>query len=129
MMTLPGVGWIVSSYLLGSLGGYKHLSNSKETAGFLGFGPRENSTGEKIRRGEITAVGDPEARKMIIQASWIAIKKDSELRDIFNRIYNRNPEHYRRQKAIVAVGRKNVCRIHAVLRDQRHFKDRLKKTA
>src|SRR5262245_1886666 len=75
MMTLPGVGWIVTSYLLGSLGGYKHLSNSKETAGFLGFGPRENSTGEKIRRGEITAVGDPEERKMIIQASWIESKK------------------------------------------------------
>jgi transposase len=58
LMSLPGVGWIVSSYVLGALGGYKHLSSVKKTSGFLGLGACENSTGERIRRGQITAVGD-----------------------------------------------------------------------
>jgi transposase len=129
MMSLPGVGWIVSSYLLGCFGGFKHLSSITKTSGFLGFGPCENSTGDRVRQGGITAVGDPNARKMIIQGSWIAIRKDLELRTTYDKVYNRNPENIRKQKAIVAVGRKMICRIHAVLRDQRFFENRLKKTA
>lgn len=124
LMSLPGVGWTVSTYVLGALGGFKHLISTKKTSGFLGLGPQENSTGDKVRRGEITAVGDPNARKMIIQASWVGIRKDPELRSVYNKIYNRNPERFGKQKAIVAVGRRMVCRIHAVLRDQRPFETR-----
>ncbi len=129
MMSLPGVGWTVSSYVLGCLGGIKHLSSVTKTSGFLGFGPRENSTGDRVWQGGITAVGDPNARKMIIQGSWVGIRKDLQLRIAYDKVYSRNPEKIRKQKAIVAVGRKMICRIHAVLRDQRFFEDRLKKTA
>lgn len=129
LMSLPGVGWIVSTYILGALGGYKHLTSVKKTSGFLGLGPRENSTGTKVRRGEITAVGDPNARKMIIQACWIGYLKDPELRADFNKIYQRHSLTIARRKAIVAIGRKMICRIHAVLRDQRYFEKRMIKVA
>jgi transposase len=129
MMSLPGVGWTVSSYILGALGGFKHLTNAKKTSGFLGLGPKENSTGDKIRRGEITAVGDPNARKMIIQAAWVGIKRDGELRTIYEKIYKRNPQPIAKQKAIIAVSRQMVCRIHALLRDQRPFENRIDKVA
>ena len=129
LMSLPGVGWTVSTYVLGALGGFKHLISVKKTSGFFGLGPRENSTGDRVKKGEITAVGDPNARKMIIQASWVGIKKDPELRSVYNKICSRNPERIGKQKAIVAVGRKMVCRIHAVLRDQRPFENRFKKAA
>lgn len=129
LMSLTGVGWIVSSYILGALGGYKHLRSVKKTAGFLGLGPRENSTGARVRRGEITAVGDPNARKMIIQACWIAYNKDPELRSEFDRVYQRHSPSIAKQKAIVALGRKMICRIHAVLRDQRFFENRMTKVA
>ena len=129
LMSLPGVGWTVSTYALGALGGFKHLISVKKTSEFLGLGPRENSTGDKVRKGAITAVGDPNARKMIIQASWVGIKKDSQLRAVYDKVYSRNPERIGKQKAIIAVGRKMVCRIHAILRDQRPFENRLKKAA
>jgi len=129
LMSLPGVGWTVSTYVLGALGGFRHLTSVNKTSGFLGLGPRENSTGDKVKRGQITAVGDPNARKMVIQASWVGIRKDPELRSVYNKIQSKNPEHYGKQKAIVAVARKMICRIHAVLRDQRPFESRLKQVA
>jgi transposase len=129
LMSLPGIGWIVSTYVLGALGGYKHLISIKSTSGFLGLGPRENSTGERVKKGEITAIGDPNARKMVIQACWVGIKQDPELRLNYDKVFYRHNEKIRRQKAIVAVGRKMVCRIHAVLRDQRPFEKRLTKAA
>jgi transposase len=129
LMSLPGVGWTVSTYILGALGGFKHLISVKKTSGFLGLGPREHSTGDKVRRGAITAVGDPNGRKMIIQASWVGIKNDPELRAAYEKVISRNPQRIAKQKAIIAVARKMVCRIHAVLRDQRPFENRLKKVA
>jgi transposase len=129
LMSLPGIGWIISTYILGALGGHRHLKSAKKTCGFLGLGSSENSTGETVRRGSITAVGDPDARRMVIQAAWKSFQKDPELKSVFDHIYYSNPENIRKQKAIVAVGRTIVCRIHAVLRDQRFFEDRLKKAA
>ena len=124
MMSIPGFGWIVSTYLLGCLGGYKHLQSATKTAGFFGLGPRENSTGERVRKGTITAVGDPNGRKMIIQASWIAIKKDTELKTVYINTCRVNPPAIGKQKGIVAVARKLIRRCHAVLRDQRPFEKR-----
>lgn len=131
LMSVSGVGWIVSTYFLSAIGGAKNLNNTRSSSHFFGLGPREHSTGDKIRRGSITATGDPVGRKMIIQAAWIAIRKDEELRDDFWKIYFRNPKQIAKQKAIIAVARKLVCRMHAVLRDQRIYqlKNRIEKIA
>lgn len=129
LMSVHGVGWIISSYFLAALGGWKHLESTKSSCGFFGLGPSEDSTGDEVRRGRITATGDPVARKMMIQASWKAIKKDVELQDIYHRVFYRHHEKIRKQKAIVAVARHLVCRMHAVLRDQRIYEDRSKQIA
>ncbi len=121
LKSVSGVGWIVSTYFLSAIGGPKNLKNTRSTSHLFGLGPREHSTSDRVRRGGITAIGDPVARKMIIQAAWIAIRKDQELKDYFLKIYFRNPRQYAKQKAIIAVARKLVCRMHAVLRDQRVF--------
>jgi transposase len=86
LMSLPGFGWIVSSYTLAAFGGSKHLKSVRSSSHFFGLGPREHSTGEEINRGQITAIGDPVCRKMIIQAAWVAIRKDDELKDFFWKI-------------------------------------------
>jgi hypothetical protein len=81
-----------------------------------------------VQRGSITAAGDPIGRKMILQASWVAIKKDDELKRAFRKVFDRNHPKIAKQKAIVAVGRKLVSRLHAVLRDQRPYDAKQKPT-
>jgi transposase len=122
LMSVSGVGWIVSTYFLSAIGGPKNLNNTRSSCHFFGLAPREHSTGEKIRRGRITAIGDPLGRKMMIQAAWIAIRKDEGLGDCFWNVFYKNPRHIAAQKAIIAVARKLVCRMHAVLREQRIYK-------
>lgn len=131
LKSIYGVGWIVSTYFLSAIGGPKNLNNTRSTCHLFGLGPREHSTSDRTRRGCITGIGDPIARKMIIQAAWIAIRKNDELRKFFWDVYFRNPKQYAKQKAIIAVARKLVCRMHAVLRDQRNYEIRndLEKTA
>jgi transposase len=121
LMTIKGVGWIVSSYFLAAVGGPNHLLSVARTCSFFGLGLKENSTGEKVRRGSITSAGDPYGRRILIQAAWVAIRKDPQLRRCFRTIVYRNPKHIAKQKAIIAVARKLLCRMHAVLREQRNY--------
>ena len=121
LMSTSAIGWITASHFLARVGDWKQLESVKKTCGFLGLGASENSTGERINRGAITAVGDRRLRAKIIQTAWVAIRKDKELREFFDDICRRNPPNYGRKKAIIAVARKLVVRMHAVLRDQRCY--------
>lgn len=123
LMSVSGVGPITATHFLARVGDWRQLDSVKKTCGFLGLGTTEDSTGDRIQRGEIAAVGDRRLRSKIIQASWVAIGQDKELEDFFVRIHRRNPLQYGKKKAIVAVARKLVARMHAVLRDQRNFEE------
>lgn len=121
LTSISSIGCITASHFLARVGDWRQLDSVKKTCGFLGLGTCENSTGERVFRGEITAVGDRRLRAKIIQAAWVAIRKDKELGEFFVRICRRNPPQYGRKKAIIAVARKLVARMHAVLRDQRGY--------
>jgi len=119
--SVAGVGWITASHFLARVGGWKHLTAATKTCGFLGLGPSENSTGDRIHRGSITGVGDRRLRAKVIQCATWARKKDPELAKTFNRIYRTNPSPIGYKKATVAVTRKIVMRMHVVLKEQRFY--------
>ena len=121
LMSVDGVGWKTAVHFLSRVGDYRQLGSCKQTCGFLGLGTTEFSTGDRVVRGGITGVGDRRLRAKLIQIAWVAIHKDLELKATFDRIYRSNPSQYAKKKAIVAVARKLVARMHAVLRDQRFY--------
>ena len=51
----------------------------------------------------------------------MTIRKDPELREFYQRVYQRHPRKVAARKAIVAVARKLTTRIYAVLKEQRPF--------
>ena len=121
MMSVCGIGWIVSSQLLARIGDWRELNNVRQLGGFLGLVPTENSTGDKTDRGSITHTGDGRLRSKLIQASWSAIRQDGELREFFRSVCQRHPRNIGPRVAIVAVARKLSARISAVLMEQRMY--------
>lgn len=121
MMSVCGIGWIVSSQLLARIGDWRELKNVRQLAGFLGVVPSEDSTGEKTDRGSITRTGHGRLRSKLIQASWSAIRQDAELREFYSSVCRRHPRHVGPRVAIVAVARKLSARIAAVLMEQRLY--------
>ena len=51
----------------------------------------------------------------------MTIRKDPELREFYQRVYQRHPKKVAARKAIVAVARKLTTRMYAVLKEQRPF--------
>jgi transposase len=77
----------------------------------LGLTPGEWSSGEDVRKGRTGLTGDKKLRSIIIQLSWIAVRKDGALLNKFERVFKNTGC---KQKAIVAVARKLMVKVHAI---------------
>jgi len=124
LTSIPGIGSITASQLIARIGNWRHLYRYDQIGSFIGLVPSESSTGDKINRGSITRMGNTSLRNKLIQCAWAAIRKDPQLNNFYNSVYNRNRNCYGAQKAITAVARKLTTRIYAVLTQQRKYEIR-----
>ena len=118
--SLPGFGFIVSTYLLARSGDPAYLKNVRELGAFSGMVPSEYSTGDNTQKGPITHMGDRTLRRLLVEAAWVAIRKDKELAQFYSRIRSKRGQAGA-NIAIVAVARKLTCRAYRVLKDQRPY--------
>jgi transposase len=122
LRSIPGIGPVVSYYLLARVGDPRYLGRMCELASFVGVVPKEHSTGDHVTKSGITHMGDGTLRSLLVEASWIAIRKDTELEQFYHRIRAKHGGHDKSARiAIVAVARKLTARIHRVLKDQRPY--------
>lgn len=121
LRTIPGVGLITAATLLGRIGDPRYLQGLRELSAFCGLIPREKSTGDKVRRGSITHLGNSTLRSLLVEAAWVAIRSDKELEQFYHRIASRHHIQYAKQKAIVAVAHKLTLRIYRVLVERREY--------
>lgn len=124
LRSIPGFGFVVSAYLLSRVGDPSMLRSVRELGAFVGVVPSEYSSGEKTQRGGITHMGDQTLRWLLVEASWVAIRKDRELRMFYDRIRSKNSPKSGPKIAIVAVARKLAYRAHRVLKEQRIYQIR-----
>lgn len=121
LISIPGIGIITAMTVLGRIGDPKTLQDVREISAFVGLVPREKSTGDVVNQGPITHTGNRTLRSLLIEASWTAIRKDTELKQFFDRIRKRHHPKVASRKAIVAVARKLTQRIYRVLKDRRKY--------
>ena len=119
--SIPGIGLTTALTILARIGDPKKLKNVRELGAFFGLVPMEKSTGDNVNRGPITHLGNGAARSLLVEASWIAIRKDTELAQFYHRIRGRHHPGCASKKAIVAVARKLTHRIYCVLTEERPY--------
>lgn len=109
--SVPGIGLIHARQLANELGDMKQFRNERTLFSFTGLTPTEHSSGENIRQGNISRQGNSTLRKILIEASWVAIKRDPNLKEIFDRL-----AHGRgKKRAIVGVARRLIGRIRSCI--------------
>ena len=109
--SLPGIGRLTAIRLVLELGeDLSRFGSGKKIASFVGLTPSENSSGETEHRGRITGMGSGFMRAILIENSWIAIRKDPVLLAKFTRVWHASGN---RKKGIVAVARMLIVRLRA----------------
>lgn len=78
----------------------------------------EQSRGEEIIRSRTGLIGSRQLRTIIIQLAWVAVRKDGNLLNKFDRVYKNSGC---KQKAIVAVARKLMMKVHAITQKEEEY--------
>ncbi len=66
LATLPGIGPIIASALVATVGDGARFKSGRHLAAWLGMVPRQNSTGGKTRLGRISKQGDRYLRRLLV---------------------------------------------------------------
>ena len=113
LMELGGVGPIVSLTFLLILGTARRFPRGKQVVSYLGLNPTEHSSAGRQKLGHISKQGNRMMRWLLIEAAWAAMRKDTQLRRVYQHLA------YRRggKIAIVAVARKLAVKLYWRLRE------------
>lgn len=115
--SIPGIGVITGITFLCELDDIHRFRNSDHLASFVGLIPMCHSSGEKDGTGEITIRKHAALRSNIVEAAWVAIRKDPAMTLCFGEYCKRMDA----TEAIVKIARKLIRRIFYVLKHKQMY--------
>ena len=75
LMSVPGVGPIVSSAVVAAIGNGTGFKLGRDFAAWLGLIPKQESTGDRTILGKISKRGNRYLRVLFVQAAWVVLIK------------------------------------------------------
>jgi len=73
LMTVPGIGPIVSSAMVAAIGTGDAFSKGRDFGAWLGLVPKQTSTGDRTILGSISKRGNRYLRTLFVQAAWVVL--------------------------------------------------------
>src|SRR6516165_1636815 len=75
LMSVPGIGPIISSAMVAAIGTGDAFSKGRDFAAWLGLIPKQISTGDRTILGSISKRGNRYLRSLFVQAVWVVLVK------------------------------------------------------
>ena len=100
LRTIPGIGPRTAEAVMAYIDQPRRFRRNKSIGTYFGLVPCEDSSA-KQRFGHITRQGPPTVRRLLIEATWQAIRRDGTIRAYYDRI--RRGEKERKKIALVAT--------------------------
>jgi transposase len=75
LMTVPGIGPIISSAMVAAVGTGDAFSKGRDFGAWLGLVPKQISTGDRTILGSISKRGNRYLRTLFVQAAWVVLVK------------------------------------------------------
>jgi transposase len=115
--TIPGVGPVTIDVVVSELGDVSRFRSSKAVCAYAGLVPRVRQSAGKGKDLGITKEGSPLLRWALVEASWRVIRQSASWRRVYEGIKKRAGG----KKAIVAVARRLLVVMTAMLRDGTNY--------
>jgi transposase len=117
LKTVPGISTLTAMILLTELYDIFRFSSLDRLASYAGLAPDIKSSGETEHTMGITYRRNATLRTVLIEASWVAVRKDPALIMAFNKLSLR----MRKTNAIVHIAKKLLNRIRFVLKNRQRY--------
>jgi transposase len=118
LLSIKGLGTVSVAGLIGEVGDFSKFSTQSEIMKLAGLDLYEISSGRRKGQRRISKRGRSLLRKILFYAAIQMIRKNGIMYDYYTRLTGRGME---RMRALIAVSRKLLRVIHAILRDTRDY--------
>jgi transposase len=118
--TAPGVGFVTAEVILSELGDVSRFRNAKAVCAYAGLVPVvRQSGGKKSHDLQITKEGSGLLRWALVESAWRLVNSSPKWRGLFSRLKKRSGN----KRAIVAIARKLLCVLYAMLRTSTPYRE------
>lgn len=117
LRSVHGIGILTGMFLLTNIEDVERFASRDNFAGYLGLKPSRHQSAEKDPKGHLTNRGQKELRTLLIESSWIAVRKDPALTLKFSQLCRRMEPN----KAIINIAHKLANRIYYVLKNKQYY--------
>jgi transposase len=117
LRTVPGVGPVTIDVVISELGDVGRFHSAKGVCAYAGLVPGVRQSSDKRKELPITKAGSPLLRWALVEAAWRAVRHSAA----WQRVYTGIRKRAGGKKAIVAVARRLLCVLYAMLRDGTNY--------
>jgi transposase len=121
LQTVPGVGPRLAETVLTHLDDPHRFKNARQVSAYAGLVPKQLESGTMKRVGRITHHGPSLLRGMLVEVAWMAYRHNAWARSFVQRVSRGMKQ--RKKIAVVALARKLLVRLWAMLRDNTAWRD------
>ena len=114
LMSVPGIGWVLAVTLYTELITMDRFPSLDRLASYVGLVPSVTSSDEHETDHGLTCRHNQYLRHLLIEAAWVAVRKDPTLLHSFTQLTRRMGK----KQAIVRIAKKLLNRIRAVWKHQ-----------
>src|SRR5512139_1692195 len=118
LLSIKGLGTVSVAGLIGEVGDFSKFSTQSEIMKLAGLDLYEISSGKRKGQRRISKRGRGLLRKILFYAAIQMIRKNGIMYDYYTRLTGRGME---RMRALIAVSRKLLRIIHAIVRDNSDY--------
>lgn len=116
LKSIPGIGGFLASVIIAECGDIRRFSNENQFASFIGLVPGIYASGESEKSMGITPRSRSQLRSYLIEAAWVAIRKDPSMQAYYRKHIGKNPK-----TIIVKLAHKMSRRILSVIKTKKMY--------
>ena len=127
LVSIPGISTTTAMVFLTEIVDINRFKSLDHLSSYFGLIPGEDSSGDKELHTGITRLCSSVTRRnesrnsnlriLLIESSWVAVRKDPALLNSFNELSKRMPKN----RAIIRIAHKLLSRIRYVLKNQCYY--------
>ena len=121
LQEVPCVGPRLSEAVVAVLDDPHRFKNGRQVGCYVGLTPRRWQSGQSDRQGHISRAGNRLLRELLVEIAWLGVRHNTWMREVYEEV--RRGSDKRKKIAIVAVARRLLVKLWAMLRDGTSWKE------
>ena len=110
--SIPGVGFVTAEVVLAEIADIDRFDSQKQVVSYAGLSPGQRESDGRLKELHIEKTGSKHLRWILVEAAWRLVRHSPRWRAIYENLKRR----LRAKKAIVAVARRLLCLMTAIMK-------------